>query len=404
MPSSTSSFEVILERPARHAPPPGLRLTAADRPGVAQPVPERDIPAQPWRTVSLAVLVIVAALTGAWEWRMRTLGLRAGDLNDSPSFWAEQRRRIDAEPGAVAIVGDSRILFDTNLDRFQALTGVRPIQLALPGTNGRPFLENLADDPKFHGLVIVGMAETSYFRRGVGLMKATLDRAHYESPSQRGSFLIKRALERHLAFIDQDSQLSKLVAHLDPGLRARADNNPYDDVWKISETFDERQTALWPRIEQDTYLRVQARHAWDGFRGKPITKAVIAMTQARTRAAVDKIRARGGEVVFVRPPDAAALRVNEEKRLPRSAGWDALLKAVNAKGVHADDLPSAQGLTVPEFSHLNGKCAVVFTDAYVRRLTELTARLRLRPDAPPPLTTADCAPGSTRVQGAGPRA
>jgi hypothetical protein len=399
MPSSISSSEALLERPPRApAPTLGLRLTAADRPGVAQPVPERDIPNQPWRAISLAVLVIVAALTGAWEWKMRTLGLRAGDFDDGPSLWAEQRRRVDAEAAPVVIVGDSRILFDTNLDRFQALTGVRPVQLALQGTNGRPFLENLADDPKFKGLVLVGMAELSYFRTKSGLMQKALDRAHFESPAQRGSFLVRRFLERHLAFMDNDYRLSTLGARLDPDLRPGADDNPYDDVWKIGETFDGRQTILWSRIETDPRLRDHARHAWNGFRGKPITPEVIAMTRARTKAAVDKIRARGGEVVFVRPPSALVLRVNEEQRLPRAKGWDELLKATRAQGVHADDLPQAQKLLIPEFSHLDPGCAVVFTDAYVRRLTQLTSRLKLLANAPAPLSTADCAPGAGRLK------
>ena len=52
-----------------------------------------------------------------------------------------QRRAADIAP--VAIVGDSRILFDTDLDRFQALTGVRPVQLAIVGTNARALLEHL---------------------------------------------------------------------------------------------------------------------------------------------------------------------------------------------------------------------------------------------------------------------
>jgi hypothetical protein len=403
MPSSTSSSDGVVDRPARHAPAPGLRQTAADRPGVAQPVPERDIPSRPWRAISLAVLVITAALTSAWEWRMRSLGLRAGDLGGGPSAWVEQRRRVDATPDPVVIVGDSRILFDTNLDRFQALTGVRPIQLALQGTNGRPFLEDLAADPKFKGLAIVGMAETSYFRDKVGLNKSALDRERYESPSQRGSFLIKRELERHLAFLDADYRLSVLVSRLDPGLRPGAQDAPYDNVWKIDETFDDRQTALWPRLEQDRYLRTHARMAWDGFKGPVISPRIIAMTQARTRAAVNRIRARGGDVVFVRPPSALALRVNEEKRLPRAAGWDALLRAVDAKGVHIDDLPQVQRLTLPEFSHLDPSCAVVFTDAYVRRLSELTPRLKLRADAPPPLTTANCRSGAPPLAAPRPR-
>jgi hypothetical protein len=47
---------------------------------------------------------------------------------------------------------------------------------------------------------------------------------------------------------------------------------------------------------------------------------------------------------------------------------------------------------IPEWSHLSRKCAAVFTDAYVRRLVQLTNRLKLRPDAPPPLSRADCVP------------
>ena len=374
MPSSISpSDTVAVER--RHAPPPGLRLTAADRPGVAQPVPERDIPDRPWRPIALTVLVLTLTLTALWEWRMRTLELTPGDHGDGPSVWAEQRRRIDAEPVPVAIVGDSRILFDTDLDRFQQMTGVRPIQLALPGTNGRPFLEDLAADPKFKGLAIVGMADLSYFREGTGLMAAALDHGKWESPANRAGWQLQKALRGQLAMVSDDYRFSTLVQRLDPNLRKGVEG-PYDDVWKISQSGPDRQTWLWPRIEHD--------------KQPVVSKKIIDMTQAKTRAAVDKIRARGGDVIFIRPPDALALRVNEEKELPKAKGWDALLAATKTQGVHIDDLPNVQGLTVPEFSHLTRACALVFTDAYVRRLTELTPRLKLRPDAPAPLTTRDC--------------
>ena len=69
-----------------------------------------------------------------------------------------------------------------------------------------------------------------------------------------------------------------------------------------------------------------------------------------------------------------------------------LLRNTRSVGVHADDLPQAQDLILPEWSHLNRACATVFTDAYVRRLAELTPRLKLRPDAPRPLSRDDCVP------------
>jgi hypothetical protein len=96
--------------------------------------------------------------------------------------------------------------------------------------------------------------------------------------------------------------------------------------------------------------------------------------------------------VFVRPPSAPELRVNEEAQVPKAKGWDVLLKNTRSAGVHFDDLPAAvQHLTLPEWSHLNRRCATVFTDAYVRRLIQLTPRLHLRANAPPPLSRRDCA-------------
>ena len=120
-------------------------------------------------------------------------GWKPGDLDDGASAWAEQRRRIDAGESQVAIVGDSRILFDTDLDRFEALTGVRPVQLALAGTNARPFLEQLAADSDFDGLAIVGIADRSYFRDDIGLMADALDVYRYESPSRRSGHVLQRA-------------------------------------------------------------------------------------------------------------------------------------------------------------------------------------------------------------------
>ncbi len=381
MPSSTSSSDRT----------GFVRLTASDRPGVAQPVPERDIPDRPWPRMLVAVAVVTVLALAAWEWRMRALEVLPGDLGDDVSAWAEQRRRIDTENVQVAIVGDSRMLFDTDLGRFEALTGVRPVQLALPGTNARPFLEDLAADVDFKGLAIVGIADVSYFRDAIGLHGNVLERYRYESPSQHASYALYRALSRVFGFVDEDYRLSKLVRRLDPNLRAGVDG-PGAQPWKMSSSTDGRQTWLWARLEHDERLSAHAISVWNRWAHVPPTADdVIARTLAMTTEAVAKIRARGGEVVFVHPPSAARLRVFEERRLARSRGWDPLLAAATVQGIHADDVPAMQGLVFPEDSHLSRACATVFTDAYVRRLATLTDRIALHPDAPTTLSAADCA-------------
>jgi len=390
MPSSTSNSDAPLADEVAVTRPGFVRLTASDRPGIAQPVPVRDIPARPWPRILAAALSLLLIAMGTWEWRMRALGLQAGDLDDGPSFWAEQRRRIDEGDVAIAILGDSRILFDTDLARFEKVTGVRPVQLAIAGSTALPFLEDLADAPKFKGLAIVGIADRSYFRGSGGLGAVALDRYRFESPAVRLSFLLHRALSRVLAFLDQKYRLNALVRLLDGGWRASVQLPINERLWKLGTVTDDRQTFLWARVESDTRVRAHQRAAWGRFLA-PFPAATIMSTVERTRRAVAKIRARGGEVVFVRPPSAAELRPYEEQTVSRAEGWDLLLRRAAVRGVHFDDYPAMQDLVLPEYSHLSRACATVFTDAYARAIAGLTPRLTLHADAPPPLSPADCA-------------
>ncbi|MEO6113142.1 MAG: hypothetical protein ABIP07_01665 [Sphingomicrobium sp.] len=367
----------------------GLRLTASDRPGQAQPVPTRDIPEQPWGKLAIAVVATLLIGTAFLEWNARRIGLHAGDLDNSQTDWAAERAR--SAGAAVAIVGDSRILFDTDLDRFEALTGVRPIQLAIHGTSGLTLLQDAAANPDFKGLLIVGIAETMFFQPFDGYGGYVRKLAEFESPAKRASAQLDHFLQRRIAFLDSNYRLSVVAARLDPNLRRGVDG-PYDDVWKMMEVGEHRETHLWPRIVTDPKVRTHARYAWKGFKEDfPYTPKLIATGLDKAVKAVETIRARGGEVVFVRPPSDIHLRVNEQAQLPKAKSWDALLRVTRAAGVHNDDLPPhLRRLIMPEWSHLNRACATVFTDAYVRRLTALTPRLTLTADAPPPLSRDDC--------------
>ncbi|MFL6744562.1 MAG: hypothetical protein ACJ8FE_02370 [Sphingomicrobium sp.] len=371
--------------------PAGLRLTASQRPGQAQPVPTRDIPAQPWGRILAGVAAALIVGVAALEVNARAnIGLHAGDLDNSEVSWTNEKLRAAGAPAA--IVGDSRILFDTDLDRFEALTGVRPIQLAVHGTSALTLLETMADDPDFKGVLIVGLADTMFFQPFDGYGKYVRKVDEFRAPYRVASNEIDHVLQRRLAFLDSNYRLSVLAQRLDPNFRAGVEG-PMDDIWKLQEVGEHRQTHMWDRVEYDPAWRARTRWAWKGFKEKfPFTPELIAKGQARAKAAVDKIRERGGDVVFVHPPSAPQLRVNEEAQVPKAKGWDVLLRTTKSAGIHSDDLPAAQGLTLPEWSHLSRKCATVFTDAYVRRLTEVTPRFRLRADAPPPLSRRDCVP------------
>ena len=175
------------------------RLTAADRPGVAQPVPVRDVPAQPWRPIFLGTLTLLVMLLAAWEGYWRAYGVTPGYYN-SKGEWAQQRRRIDkGEGGKTVLTGSSRILFDVQLPVWEKIAGERPIQLAIEGTTPLPVLEVLAADPLFTGHVLVGVASDLFFS-GFAYRGDVVPYYHKESPSQRvGNWLSQRLIEPYFA-------------------------------------------------------------------------------------------------------------------------------------------------------------------------------------------------------------
>ncbi|MGH6706170.1 MAG: hypothetical protein ACREB1_05105, partial [Sphingomicrobium sp.] len=316
-------------------------------------MPTRDIPKQPWGGVMVAVAVALVAGTIALEVNARSnFGLRAGDLDNSEVAWIKQRVRSEAAD--VAIVGDSRILFDTDLDRFEALTGIRPVQLAIHGTSALTLFEDVASNENFKGLLIVGLSDTMFFQGFDGYGEYVRRRGDFTSPSGQTGIEIDHMLQRQLAFLDSNHRLSVLAHRLDPDFRPGVEG-PKHDIWKVSEVGEHRATWLWPQVQTDPEVRARTRWAWKGFKDKfPYTPKMIAAGHKRAKAAVEAIRARGGDVVFVRPPSDIHLRVNEEAQVPKAKGWDTLLRNTNSAGVHNDDLPPhLRRLIMPEWSHLN---------------------------------------------------
>jgi hypothetical protein len=92
-------------------------------------------------------------------------------------------------------------------------------------------------------------------------------------------------------------------------------------------------------------------------------RAVVESQIARAAAAVRKLRARGVEVVFVRPPSDGRYLEFENRAMPRTATWDVLLARTGAPGIHFEDYPDQRGLDIPEWSHLSAASAVRYTEA-----------------------------------------
>lgn len=340
----------------------------------------RSVPVQRWSAIAWLMLGLVLLATGAWELKMRSLGLRTADIDDGKDYWAVERRKVESGPrDQIVIVGDSRILLDTNLDEWQRLSGIRPIQLALAGIPARPYLHDMAEDEHFAGLLVLGIAEGSFFLDLAPLYDA-LNYVHSESPSQRVGHRIDLVLQKRLAFLDSDHALFALLDSLGfpnrPGLGFGGWRVRYGAM-KLSEAYADRQTVMWSRVEADPSSWIRA---WDSvltaFPAQALPDFMIQKGIAGAKQDIDKIRSRGGEVVIVRPPSSGSFLKMENIMTPRDKVWDPLVRETHSLGIYYDDYPEMRGLNVVEYSHLSGDSALKFTRAYVSVLCEKVPWLR----------------------------
>jgi hypothetical protein len=345
-----------------------VRLTASDRPGVAQPVPVRDIPAQPWSKIFVGAVVLCAFMVAGWEVYWRAFGV-APTYRNTDGEWLMQRRRLDAgEGGSTVLIGASRILFDTQLPIWEKITGKRPIQLALEGTSPVPIMENLAADPNFTGRLLVDVSPDIIFT-GFAYRATVLPYLRDQTPSQRiGDWLSMRFLEPVFAFYDPDYALSTVVRRQPwperPGMHSRL------NVRRLAVHDEDRNTQLWDKVVTDPDYRALARRTWaQDFNSPPDdapkTHKTIDEAITKAAAAIATLRARGVRVLFLRAPSAGEYYAYEQRDFPRGMTWDPLLERTHTPGIHFEDYPELQGYDLPEWSHMSPPEAERFTAALV---------------------------------------
>ena len=344
---------------------------------------ERVIPDQPWRRIGIPVAIVTAVCAIGWEVFVRSLGYST-TLNDTPDLWAQTRESV--KPDSIVIVGDSRPLFDMDLDVLQMAFGKRPIQLALAGSCAYPVLADLANDESFHGTVVCGVVPGMFFAPAGPLLETSemaLKRYRNWTPAQRMSHQLGMWLEERVAFLKADElNLGALLARLPIPNRAKAQLPPLLPPYFATVERD-RRVRLWAECAQPGPLQTRVREGWLPLFTPPPPPSYIPQEaffaemgkkiEARfkdTVAAVDKIRARGGRVVFVRFPMTGKLKEHEDRTQPRSGAWTRLLAETNAPGIYFEDYPELANFQCPEWSHLSAADSIEFTRRLVPHLRD----------------------------------
>ena len=379
MPSSTSNFKRILRLPRLFFRTPTETESIHGGPPLEF---ERPIPQIPWRGITVVVVLVVIAAASAWELYCRSIGY-GPTLEDNEDLWTITRQRV--KPESIVIIGDSRGWYDLDLDELQRGLGSRPVQLAMGGGCGYPVLADLADDKTFHGTIICSFVPrlflappgTPPMERG----EKAVRRSHTQTPAQRASEYLAMPLEEHVAFLkQQDLTLEQLLKRSPipnrPGALVPPRLPPY-----FGTVDRERRARMIEECARGGKLATTIQQIWLPIFTSPpppsyIPKDVFMAkmknaVETRFRdiiAAVEKLRARGGKIVFVRLPVSGGLKALEDKTTPRNQTWDPLLQGTGAPGIYFEDFPELANFNCPEWSHLSAGDSVEFSKRLVPHL------------------------------------
>ncbi len=321
----------------------------------------RPIPSGRWLRDWGRAVLLSAGILVALEIQWRTLGFFP-TVPDTPEIWALERAAV--QPESTVFAGSSMTQAAIDLETWRRETGEDVRQLSIVGSSIGPTLIDLIDDPDFRGTIVAEYIASLF----------ALDTATQKSA--------RRFIERGRRALAGPAET--IEAQLTAGLRARATLGRAElsplEVYRGFLEADRPRPGRF-RMGADRQLSVFFDPAVSGppmpteaeLENAPrYSREELLERVARLETLTAPLRARGGRLIFLRPPTTGGIRAREDAVFPD----DEILAALgNIPGAIAVDTRPRSGF--PSFdtvdgSHLAAKDAPAFT-------REVLARLGRRP-------------------------
>ncbi len=303
-------------------------------------------------------LVLVVVVVVAWEAAWRSRGFRPSVSNDMELWAIERQRAVAGEGDGVVILGSSRVKTGIVPKAVAEATGWKtPIQLAINFSSPVLALEDLAADPRFHGLVIVDVAPIILFNgfwpleNMVGGYLAYRDNVRW---SESFNTWLTSLVESSFVFRLPELSGNHLSETLMKGGLPAAQRF-HDDRFRVT------------RIANSTAPEAPSANAGDGGAVGMGRKGLDTL-MARLNAALGKLRSHDARAVFVSMPTAGAMAETENRLFPREEYWDVFAKGIEAPAVNCRDEADLAKFVPPDGSHLTSGQAVEFSHALGRVL------------------------------------
>ena len=283
----------------------------------------------------------------------------APSVRDHTPLWALTRVTMQPDDrNVVALVGSSRMQCAISLDVFEDTFGSKPVQLSLIASSPIPLLEDLADDEHFRGLVICEMSPAIFFSTDneyyyiadMALAKRdAMDDALFDYWETRGLVF----LQSHFVSLSGELQMKDSLTAM---ITRRWPESPYRFRGDRMRYFDSTKTN---RRLPDIPLPEESPE------GITMTSEEMEII-ATAKGYIERIRERGGDVVFVYLPCRGDNKVDEIMHYPHDVYWETLLRETDCFGINSDYHETLNQYTPQvDYSHLDYKDAEGFTSNLV---------------------------------------
>lgn len=338
-----------------------------------------------FKALALAITTALILLSG-WElyWRSQDFPIAP---DDGKAIWAEQRALVDKlDSSGVVLIGSSRVFFNIQLYEWEELTGIRPVMLAIAGTNPVPVFKDIVDKSSFAGTLIVGVTPPLYFSpmsdENGSYQKPMewVEHYHKRTYADRLNHIISKISQSNLAFLNAttDDHYNQLDLRTLIKRIPTPDRIPGPPPFPFFEYIDlNRNVTMLDKVTSDTSYARLITGFWSFViqppPDLPPAEVIEEMKNENLKLNADlvkKFEDRGGRVIYIRNPSQNRFREAENAGFPREAYWDKLISVTGCTGYHFEDFSFMNKYTLPEWSHMATEDARQFTRDFVSRMKE----------------------------------
>ena len=311
-----------------------------------------------WASLLIA-LAVAAGVLGGLELFWRSRGF-VPTLEDAEPLWCTARKRASGD--AIAIVGSSRL--QTEIDpavMSTALGGRTVTQLALAGANPLPVLLELADDAEFTGVVLFEYMPRRLLtgdRASIARMDTFLAWCHDPSIVAPIEARLGQTMQKHVVVTQTDLQLFSLLSYFSRHRGLPREMHQVLGEDRFRGTFP---SASQPKVQLDVW--------------EPALSADALAARLQTmRAAIAKIRARGGQVVIYRPIASGEVLADEESRFPAAVWFSRVVHELDGPAIDFSTVAALRDIHPQDGEHPQIADVPVITRAIAAQLGPLLQR------------------------------